>query len=137
MANEKVYTIGKVTTARPTMVTPSITVNGELVTVDDELNGYFLDGYKIYCDGSYLASVGVVKSIDLGQFSYPSISSYEIKIKAFAEYFNDSPFSNAVVFAMKGYDASLNDLGITATITANYRLSVNPDKTSADVCELL
>lgn len=139
MANEKIYTIGKVSTQRPKMFTPEISISSETLKIIDEYNGYFLGGYKIYCDGSYLASVGPESTVlDLGSFEYPSVSSYTITIKAFADFFNDSDFSNSDLFKMKGYNAELNEFeGITATITANYSLLQNPRKKSALVCTLL
>ena len=123
MASEIRYMVAKVTTARPSMNTPEIKINAETISITDTLNGSFLGGYKIYCDGNYLGSVGPVESVDLGQFTFPSVSTYKIKIKAFSDYFNDSDFSNEILFKMKGYDISENETGITATITANYRIT--------------
>lgn len=136
MASDKTYTVAKVTTARPSMNTPEISIIGEIISITDTLNGSFLGGYKIYSNGRYLDSVGRVQSVDLGTLTFPAVSSYEIKIRAFSDYFNDSPDSNTAVFSMKGYDREENSLGTTAIITANYRLEVNPDKTSANVCTL-
>ena len=122
MANEIRYTVAKVTTARPSMNTPTIKISSETLSITDELNGSFLGGYKIYCDGNYLASVGPVTSVDLGQFSYPSISTYTITVKAFSDYFNDSPVSNEVVFSMKGYDKIENETGTTAKVMSSYKI---------------
>ena len=123
MASEIRYTVAKVTTARPSMNTPTIKISSESLSITDELNGSFLGGYKIYCDGNYLASVGPVKSVDLGQFEYPSITTYKITIKAFSDYFNDSNFSNEVEFSMKGYDKIENEFGTTAKIMSSYRIT--------------
>ena len=123
MANDKTYTVAKVTTARPSMNTPTIKISSENLMIEDSLNGSFLGGYKIYYDGNYLGSVGPVKSVDLGQFKYPSVSSYTITIKAFSDYFNDSPASNEVLFSMKGYDRIENENGTTASITSNYKIT--------------
>lgn len=123
MANEIRYTVAKVTTARPSMNRPTIKISSESLSIEDTLNGSFLGGYKIYCDGNYLASVGPVKSVDLGQFEYPSITTYKITIKAFSDYFNDSPASNEVLFSMKGYDKIENELGTTAKIMSSYRIT--------------
>lgn len=136
MANEKTYTVAKVTTARPSMNTPTIEIAGELITITDPLNGSFLGGYKIYSNGKYLDSVGPVKTFDLGDFKFPAVSTYDIKIRAFSDYFNDSPDSNTVIFSMKGYDKEENELGTTAVITANYKIEMNPKKKSAEVCTL-
>lgn len=136
MATDKTYTVAKVTTKRPSMNTPSIKIAGETISITDTLNGSFLGGYKIYSDGSYLASVGPVTSVDLGTLTFPAVSSYEIKIRAFSDYFDDSSDSNTVTFSMKGYDKIDNELGTTAVITANYRIEANPDKTSANICTL-
>ena len=136
MASEKTYTIAKVSTERPSMNRPEIAIFGETVTITDLLNGSFLGGYKIYSNGKYLASVGRVQSIDLGTLTFPAVTSYNIKLRAFSDYFNDSPDSNEIVFSMKGYDKEDNELGITATITSNYRIVQNPEKKSADLCEL-
>jgi len=136
MANEKTYTVAKVTTARPSMNTPEIKINAETITITDPLNGSFLGGYKIYSDGKYLTSVGRVTSVDLGTLTFPAVSSYEIKIRAFSDYFNDSPDSNTVTFSMKGYDKLENEFGTTAVITANYRIEINPKKKTAEVCTL-
>ena len=95
-----------------------------------------LQKVKIYSNGKYLASVGRVQSIDLGTLTFPAVTSYNIKLRAFSDYFNDSPDSNEVVFSMKGYDKEDNELGITATITSNYRIVQNPEKKSSDLCEL-
>lgn len=139
MPSEKIYTIGKVSTKRPKMFTPEISISSETLRIDDKYNGYFLGGYKIYCDGSYLASIPAGSTvIDLGSFEYPSVSSYTITIRAFADLFNDSNLSNEQIFKMKGYNANINEFeGITATVTANYSLTINPKKKSALVCNLL
>lgn len=126
MANEIRYSVAKVTTARPSMYTPTIKISSEALSITDEFNGSFLGGYKIYCDGNYLASVGPVKSVDLGQFEYPSITTYKITIKAFSDYFNDSGFSNEVLFSMKGYDKVENETGTTAKVMSSY--SIMPGK---------
>ena len=136
MANEKTYTVAKVTTARPSMNTPEIKINAEVITITDPLNGSFLGGYKIYSNGKYLASVGPVTSVDLGTISFPAVSTYDIKIRAFSDYFNDSPDSNIVIFSMKGYDREENEFGTTAVVTSNYRIEINPYKKSANVCTL-
>ena len=99
MGKEIRYTVAKITTSRPSMYTPTIKISSETLSIEDTLNGSFLGGYKIYCDGNYLASVGAVKTVDLGQFEYPSVSSYKITVKAFSDYFNDSPASNEVLFS--------------------------------------
>lgn len=122
MANEIRYTVAKVTTARPSMNTPTIKISSETLSIEDELNGSFLGGYKLYCDGNYLGSVGPVKSVDLGQFEYPSVSSYTIRIKAFSDFFNDSNLSNEVLFSMKGYDKIENEFGTTAKIMSSYKI---------------
>lgn len=126
MANEIRYTVAKVTTARPSMNTPTIKISSETLSIEDTLNGSFLGGYKIYTDGNYLASVGPVKSVGLGQFKYPSITTYKITIKAFSDYFNDSPASNEVSFSMKGYDKIENEFGTTAKVMSSY--SIMPGK---------
>lgn len=136
MASEKTYTVAKVTTSRPSMNIPEITINAELITITDPLNGSFLGGYKIYSNGKYLDSVGPVKTFDLGEFTFPAVSTYNIKIRAFSDYFNDSPDSNTVTFSMKGYDKEENELGTTAVITSNYRIEQNPQKKSANICTL-
>lgn len=136
MANEKTYTVAKVTTARPSMNTPTIKVIGEIINIDDPLNGSFLGGYKIYSNGRYLDSIGPVASVDLGTLSFPAVSTYDIKIRAFSDYFNDSPDSNTVTFSMKGYDKLENELGTTAVITSNYKITQNPFKKSAEICTL-
>lgn len=127
MANEIRYTVAKVTTARPSMYTPTIKISSESLSITDEFNGSFLGGYKIYYDGDYLGSVGPVKSVDLGQFKYPSITSYKITIKAFSDYFNDSPASNEALFSMKGYDKIENEFGTTAKIMSSYKVAA-PDR---------
>ena len=133
---DKTYTVAKVSTERPSMNKPEIKISGEVISITDTLNGSFLGGYKIYSDGKYLASVGIVTSVDLGTLSFPSVSTYKIKIRAFSDYFNDSPDSNEVTFSMKGYDKEDNELGTTAVITSNYRIETNPRKTTADMCTL-
>lgn len=136
MSLEKTYTVAKVTTARPSMNVPTIKIIDEIVSITDTLNGSFLGGYKIYYDGKYLSSVGPVASIDLGTLTFPEVTSYNIKIRAFSDYFNDSPDSNIEVFSMKGYNKIENELGTTAVITSNYKLEVNPKKKSAEICTL-
>lgn len=136
MATEKTYTVAKVTTSRPSMNTPSIKIAGEIITITDTLNGSFLGGYKIYSNGRYLASVNPTQAVDLGTLSFPAVSSYDIKIRAFSDYFNDSPYSNTVTFSMKGYDKLENELGTTAVITANYKLEPNPQRKTAEMCTL-
>lgn len=136
MANEKTYTVAKVTTARPSMNVPSIKIANETITITDTLNGSFLGGYKIYSNGRYMASIGPTEVFDLGTLTFPEVSTYEIKLRAFSDYFNDSPDSNTVTFSMKGYNKIENELGTTAVVTANYRLETNPDKTSAEMCTL-
>lgn len=137
MANDKTYTVAKVTTARPSMNVPEIQVFNETVSITDTLNGSFLGGYKVYSNGKYLATLGPEKSIDLGTLTFPSVSTYEIKIRAYSDYFNDSPDSNTVIFSMKGYDKIENEFGTTAVITSNYKLEVNPKKKTAEVCILI
>lgn len=137
MANEKTYTVAKVTTARPSMNTPEIKIAAETISITDTLNGSFLGGYKIYYDGKYLASIGPVTTFNLGELTFPAVSTYEIKIRAFSDYFNDSPDSNTVIFSMKGYDKIENELGTTVVITSNYRIEQNPKKKSAEICTLL
>lgn len=136
MASDKTYTVAKVTTARPSMNTPEIKLDKEIISITDPLNGSFLGGYKIYSNGRYLESIGRVTSFDLGTLSFPAVTTYEIKIRAFSDYFNDSPDSNIVVFSMKGYDREENELGTTAIITSNYRLEANPKRKTADICTL-
>lgn len=134
---EKYYTVAKVTTKRPSMNTPSIKLGGEVISITDTLNGSFLGGYKIYSDGKYIASIGPVTSFDLGTLTFPAVSTYEIKIRAFSDYFDDSSDSNTVTFSMKGYDKIDNELGTTAVITANYRIEPNPRKKTAEMCTLI
>ena len=136
MAQDKTYTVAKVTTARPSMNTPEIKIFGETVNITDTLNGTFLGGYKIYSNGKYLASIGPVTSFDLGELTFPAVSTYEIKIRAFSDYFNDSPDSNIVTFSMKGYDKLENEFGTTAVITSNYKIEQNPKRKSAEMCTL-
>ena len=137
MANEIRYTVAKVTTARPSMNPVTIKISSESLSITDELNGSFLGGYKIYCDGNYLASVGPVKSVDLGQFEYPSVSSYKIKIKAFSDYFNDSGFSNEELFSRKGYDKIENEFGTTAKVMSSYSILTNKLRTDAEVLTMI
>ena len=136
MGKEIRYTVAKITTSRPSMYTPTIKISSETLSIEDTLNGSFLGGYKIYSNGKYLASVGPVTSVDLGTLSFPAVSTYDIKIRAFSDYFNDSPDSNIVIFSMKGYDKEENELGTTAVVTSNYRIEPNPEKTSANICTL-
>lgn len=137
MANEIRYTVAKVTTARPSMNTPTIKISSEALSIIDTLNGSFLGGYKIYADGAYLASVGPVTGVDLGQFKYDGVGTYKITIKAFSDYFNDSPFSNEVSFAMKGYDKMTNEKGITAKVMANYRITPNKWSTTGEILTMI
>lgn len=137
MANEIRYTVAKVTTARPSMNTPTIKISSESLSITDELNGSFLGGYKIYYDGNYLASIGPVKDVDLGKFEYPSVSSYKITIKAFSDYFNDSPASNEVLFSMKGYDLIPNEFGTTARVMSNYKITINPKRRNAEILTMI
>lgn len=137
MASEIRYSVAKVTTARPSMNTPSIKINAETISITDELNGSFLGGYKIYLNGTHFANVGAVKTIDLGQFEYPMITSYNVTIKAFSDYFNDSPASNEVVFAMKGYDKIENEFGTTARVMSNYKITLSKYLKNAEVLTMI
>ena len=137
MASERIYTVAKVTTARPSMNTPTIKISSESLMITDELIGSFLGGYKIYYDGNYLGSVGPVKSVDLGQFEYPAISTYTITIKAFSDYFNDSPASNEELFSMKGYDKIENETGTTAKVMSSYKITINPRRKNAEVLTMI
>ena len=92
--------IASITTAKPTLNAPSISLNDSTLTIaNPSSNGNFVTGYKVF-NGSTLLTTITSTTVDL-KTVIEEYGTYTITVKAVGTNFNDSASSNSVTYTLK------------------------------------
>ena len=106
-----VKTLGSL--ALPQLNAPTISLNGDTLTISNPAtNGNFVTGYKVYSDGSLVATIQAT-TLDLSTV-ISAAGTHSVTAKAYGTGFNDSAASTAVSY----------------TVSAGYSVSIGPNATS-------
>ena len=92
---------------QPELYPVQISLQGNILTINDTTNGSFGDGYIIYGNGQEVdrfETTENIYSVDLRNVSFPSVSTYSITATIYdQDNFKNSISSNAVSYVMPGY----------------------------------
>ena len=92
--------IESITTAKPTLNAPSISVSGTTLTITNPAsNGSFVTSYTLY-NGSTVITTTTSKTINLSTY-ITTAGTYTLTVKAKGTNFNDSASSNSVTYTLQ------------------------------------
>lgn len=126
--------VDNISVAKPTLNAPTISITDNALTITPNTNnGNFVTGYKVYSDGSLIATIQTT-TLDLSTY-LTTPATYSITAKAYGTNFNDSVASSSVSYTISsGYtltlDAAVYGMGPEPSSIIRIKINTPPSNDS-------